>query len=1348
MWLIGRVVPRSFNGFPANGGDKYLGGASVAMQSPSACGHLRQFRVCSFPIRSSIPRSRRQRLQETANSVGKTHRADSRKEGNRERQWMQDSSAPVVRERRTETTAHVVFQRPRRDTEKRSDATQARERRRRGAPKKRAYFERGEQGEELREISMAFRVPDTHQKTALSRHVSGLRSPWWSFTDRLFVGKRFYQSDRQRAAAEAQLEKREAAVYAPRSFGQLYEPRSARSKKVHRQWVKEVPFYLQPAVAERNALIKSQRALSADSFRSRYSQNASSLTTQNSEMPPQLAKIFERSRDQEASSREEILFTLLRLLSSVRLRQKAAKQRSERAREGLAQVSEGEEVKGENPARTGEAVAIPGLDKENLSALDQRIMEYIDSWTVSDIGLLLVTRRELRDCLSRSRTRGRDHSTDFDEGDEKLTRALLRRLVFQRGQPFSQYASLYALQALLHLSQSRQLRSTHAALKTRRGEGAGVAASDGFGGREEGKEEGHPATEGLGKTAGVRGRGQDQNRLRDVNAFEDADMVNMIVKRVGRNMASCDLEILARIVNVLSSLPLPPKEITRKSRQEGEDSQHSSPPWSSPAESQDGTTVQPAAEQEEDPACAMSTVKRKMKDPDKEGNPFVNGVASVDKKMDPEAERSARPTTLATLCNSYQRVAPAGSEGSERNGHPGAGERGNLETVSGINTEKTQASYLADRNGFLYAVATHIFTTAFTDSEQRSASELANTFASALPSSPCPAADPPSPAQNSKGTCSTPAASASAASRQKALSSLTTPLWASPSSRGSRAAPGDRSWTYSRLCILLAGLSRTGVIYPPLFYALKPMVVALRLQFPPPMLAALLVSYAHLGPADETGFVDLFGTLGRELVKGVRGMDVAVVGVAANAFANAGVLHQEWFAVVAETFPSRMPLCSPRLLGMIANAYVRLGLVDDPLLPSLFHCARQRLPECDWHTLALLFQASTKIGSTYSGFSREAADSVCHALEQEAPRHPVKSEARKFLLSFKNNPSKCAPSVFPSRSKLSSSSESIGNELEVNVTRNEEHSLARQRCDNVGGPSSDLSAMELSDRQFSIRGELASTSAFILCYALAKAKGLLSSTPSLRKGASGREGEIQQCEKEEIWQLLLATELTQVVTRFVPSCRSFAEVANTSSAVARFIELREEMLSREGREQDSLQRETKVCGEMVGNDEKNNTSNEAWKSSTVACAADTPRDRPEGCADPSVIRKKLTNYLISACEAYFQAVEDHLSSFRTLKNASLGPPELHKLICAFHALHRAKGVSRATPRRMVVLERMMCDNSDLFHEMTLLPLRQMAAAVSYLGMDNDDIIQTFVMLQQKRKKKKVAGVLAAPALSG
>ncbi|KEP65714.1 UNVERIFIED_CONTAM: hypothetical protein HHA_249215 [Hammondia hammondi] len=1346
MGLIGRVVPRSFNGFPANTGDNYLNGASVAMQSPSACGHLRQFLLCSFPISSSIPRSRRQRLQATANSVGKTHRADSRKEGNREMQWMQDSSAPAGRERRTETTVHVVFPRSQRDMEKRSEATQGRERRRRGASKKRGYFERGEQGGELSEVSRSFRVPDTHQETALSRHVSGLRSPWWFLTDRLFVGKRFYQSDRQRASAEAQLEKREAAVYAPRSFGQLYEPRSAHSKKVHRQWVKEVPFYLQPAVAERNALIKSQRASAADSFRSRYSPNASSLTNQNSEMPPQLAKIFERSRDQEASSREEILFTLLRLLSFVRLRQKAAKQRSEREREGPAHMSEGEEVKGGSPARTGEAVAIPGLDKENLRALDQRIMECIDSWTVSDVGLLLVTRRELRDCLSGSRAHGGDFSTDFDESEEKVTRALLRRLVFQRGQPFSQYASLYALQALLHLSKSRQLRSRHAALKTRSGKGAGAAASDGFYGREEGKEEGHPATEGLAKTGGVRGRGEDQNRLQEADAFEDADMVNMIVKRVGRNMASCDLEILTRIVNVLSSLPLPPKEITRKSRQEGEDSQHSSPPWSSPAESQDGATVPPAAVQEEDPACAMSALKRKMEDPGREGNPFVNG-ASVDKKMDPEAERSARRAKPVMLCNSHQRVARADSEGRERNGHHGEEERGNLETVSGINTEKTRTSYLADRNGFLYAVATHIFTTAFTDSEQRSASELATTFASALPSSPCPAADPPSPSHDSKGICSTPAASVSAASRRKALSSLTTPLWASPSGRGGRAAPGDRSWTYSRLCILLAGLSRTGVIYPPLFYALKPMVVALRLQFPPPMLAALLVSYAHLGPADETGFVDLFGTLGRELVKGVRGMDVAVVGVAANAFANAGVLHQEWFAVVAETFPSRMPLCSPRLLGMIANAYVRLGLVDDPLLPSLFHCARRRLPECDWHTLALLFQASTKIGSTYSGFSREAADSVCHALEQEAPRHPVKSEARKFLLSLKNNASNCAPSVSPSRSNLVSSSESIGNELEVNVTRNEEHSVARQGCDNVGAPPSDLSSMELSDRQFSIRGELASTSAFILCYALAKAKGLLSSAPSLRKGASGREGEIQQCEEEEIWQLLLATELTQVVTRFVPDCRSFAEVANTSSAVARFIDLREEMLSREGREQDGLQCETKVRSQTVGNGEKNNTSNEACKSSTVACAADTPRDSAEGCANPSVIRKNLTNYLISACEAYFQAVEDHLSSFRTLKNASLGPPELHKLICAFHALHRAKGVSRATPRRMVVLERMMCDNSDMFHEMTLLPLRQMAAAVSYLGMDNDDIIQTFVMLQQKRKKKKVAGVLAAPTLS-
>ncbi|CBZ56116.1 conserved hypothetical protein [Neospora caninum Liverpool] len=1085
-------------------------------------------------------------------------------------------------------------------------------------------------------------------------------------------------------------------------------------------------------------------------------------------MPPQLAKIFDRSRDKEASGREEILFTLLRLLSTVRLRQKAARQRNTRATDGFTHRTEGEDG-GEGRDKMGDAVAIPGLDRGNLDALDRRIMECIDSWTVPDLGLLLITRRELRDCLSLSKTPGGDSAEGLDQNEENITRTLLRRLAFQRGQPFSQYASLYALQALLHRSKTRHAQRQAPARKNSVSRGEGGSSET-----EEHEREGRVAPSG----AHSREEAEDRLREKENEAFEDADMAIMIIKRVGRNMASCDLEILTRIVNVLSSLP-PPKEAARRSGQEASRQSKRFPePCKSPAEPQGGPTAPlPTAEETEGSACAVAANKtQKAEHRGAEGG--TPGDAIFDQKLDKSAaEGRTRDASAALLPNPSRCVAPAGPEG-RGNGHLfGVATRGNPENeVSGSHTE-TQTSFLTDRNDFLYAVAVHIFSTAFADSEKRSASDLATTFASALPPSPCPAAHAPSPrtlsatASSRSSHDSTSSASASAsvslsANRRAGAASAPTPLWASPPS--GRVITGDRSWTYSRMCVLLAGLSRTGVTFPPLFYALKPMVVALRLQFPPPMLAALLVAYAHLGAADETGLVDLFGVLGRELVKGVRGMDVAVVGVAANAFANAGVLHQEWFSVVGETFPVLMPLCSPRLLGMIANAYVRLGLVDDPLLPSLFHCARQ-------------------IGSAYSGFSREAADVVCHALEQEAPQHPVKSQARDFLLSLENVASR-TPAVSPSSKLSSSRSESVGNGRVADVSRSDENAFVRHRPDALDGTSRDWSAVEVGARKFFIRGELASTSAFVICYAAAKAKDILGSSrshaaPGLQleakttvahggestvdaPSAPGREkvtgyGDLsvetemsrrvgeRYREKKEIWQLLLATELTQVVTRFVLDCSSFTELANTCSAVAQFLHLREEMLSRDGREQESLQRgPTARCQVEHHGEENLSIVTEANGISTDARTDERSRFSERGSVDPSIIRQKMANYLLSACEAFFHAVENHLGSFRTLKSASLGPPELHKLICAFHAFHRAERAPRVTARRMVVLERLMCDNSDMFHEMTLLPLRQMAAAVSYLGMDNDDIIETLVMLQQKRKKKKAPGLLAAPALLG
>ncbi|PFH38100.1 hypothetical protein BESB_004410 [Besnoitia besnoiti] len=1154
------------------------------------------------------------------------------------------------------------------------------------------------------------------------RHPRGLHLSAQSLDKFACVQKRSYQSDRQRAAAEAQLEKREAAVHAPRSFGQLYEPRTAQSKKVHKRWVKEVPFYLQPAVAERNALLKSQRgAQTLQGFRSR-----SSPAKPQAELPLHLARIFEHSRDPEAAAREDILFTLLRLLSGVRIGQKAARQKSARAGEASKPGAAGGEQAEAGTKDYTPALAIPGLDAGNLDALDRRIMECIDAWTAPDLGLLLVTRQELRDCLSHSRGCARGPSLQgasplpvegyqreaLNKGeDESVTRALVRRLVSQRGQAFSQYASLYALQAFLHLAKAREERRRRAGLQAHRTL-AERAHQLGEEAAAEEKRSGNSAyAEGermnllAGRGVGCGRRGAQELQEIENEAFADAEMINVVIKRVGRNMASCDLEVLARIVHLLSSLPTPPTETLRRVPRGG-----------GPEPARSSSDRRPAR------AGADAASRRRLEPSGGCGT----AVAEESARQSPTAADLAESVSSATVARdlpplpSSRKPAGEGEEGSEATEScSGEVNRGAPESgASGFLTERTPTTFLADRNAFLYAVATHVFATAFTEAERNSASETASNFAAglrlALPSTASPpfasfpapgggvspgASSPPGlgsvagvSSPNSPSSC--PAPSASPRSRSGSSSSATPPLWVAKASRGGAgvAVTGDRSWTYSRLSILLTGLTRTGVVFPPLFYALKPMIVALRLQFPPPMLASLLVAYASLGAADETGCIDLFGTLGRELVKGVRDMDVGVVGVAANAFANAGVLHQEFFKVVGEVFPARMPLCSPRLIGMLANTYLRLGLYDDDLVPSLFHCASQRLSECDWHTLALLLQASTKIGSANSCFSRQAADVVCHAIERENPQHPAKSQARELLTVCGSSGE--LPGRHPLSPKVSfpPSAERAASVLLGQASSCEERSLTRARWDSASETQSgDQGVAERSIPRLYVQGELTSASAFVICYAVAKAKDLLGTkcpdvsaaqralTRNLSDGeeATGAEscvastgishdeaetGSAGQPDVETIWQLLLATELVEAVTRFIPQSTSFTEVANTAFAVAKFVDLadNEAMVSEVGERQrgeGESGAEELHCDARVKDEER---CCRVDREGRMPPPADAPGDRTgarEGAAAPSAVRAALTTHLLATCAAFFQVVETHLGCFRTLKHASLGPPE-------------------------------------------------------------------------------------------
>ncbi|PHJ17707.1 hypothetical protein CSUI_008471, partial [Cystoisospora suis] len=701
----------------------------------------------------------------------------------------------------------------------------------------------------------------------------------------------FYHTSRRRdpfrAVAESQLEKSEVSIHSPRVYGHLYQPRSGSEKRLHKSCVQDVPLYLLPALNERNLL--SQNALKKK--KSYLSLKQSSMKRQLNEeekeedellssppsLPPQFLKILKKDGPVAPSShlyaldgenpheetdeavREYLLRSLLRLLATVRIQQQRMKRektslsssssasrtssssscnslqkkkkrsqedqkeeeerftslcgerrkyteaKEKKRREEERKDEENEEEKRkrtrerrkrkedeEEERMNGEIERTEekkkkkvlfscrrplDLTRENLNLLDQQILKCIDTWTAPEIGLLLQTRRELRESLSfypplpRQNLRREDQEEEEaikeekrrrereqEEGEEEereITRMLLRTLVYKKDQPFSQYASLYALRSLVEAPKHKD--------KT-------------------------PSDE-------------------DNRDIDDLQLVDAIMKKVERNLAKCDLEVLARIANAVSSIPIP---------------------LSSSSSADDGMSL------------------------------------SLDL-----GERERRHSQLGEVGRDEQERLKHLEVEEEK--EEGEGER-RVKNEKKKEEEQQWNRLIDNRCRFLQAVAQHIYDTAF-----------------------------PLPAKQDPSASSPPLLLSSPAHSSSFRLSLRSHSSSSPSSSFST---GDRSWTPSRVFMILTAFSRTPQIplsiLLPLYDTLKPKVFAFKLHFSQAMLAGILYAYARLGTAEEMKTVEIFSALGKELIKSIETVDAGVLGVVMNAYATAGVVHKEFLKVVRQ----------------------------------------------------------------------------------------------------------------------------------------------------------------------------------------------------------------------------------------------------------------------------------------------------------------------------------------------------------------------------------------------------------------------------------------------------------------
>eukprot|EP00922_Rhytidocystis_sp_ex-Travisia-forbesii_P031788 GHVS01047131.1.p1 GENE.GHVS01047131.1~~GHVS01047131.1.p1 ORF type:complete len:700 (+),score=94.32 GHVS01047131.1:306-2102(+) len=187
-----------------------------------------------------------------------------------------------------------------------------------------------------------------------------------------------------------------------------------------------------------------------------------------------------------------------------------------------------------------------------------------------------------------------------------------------------------------------------------------------------------------------------------------------------------------------------------------------------------------------------------------------------------------------------------------------------------------------------------------------------------------------------------------------------------PAAKPGGADTYDKSgdvWSPASVSLVANALARKRILNKQMFGILQDKFHSLRSDFHADSLVMLVNAFSKLGFAEDSNLVPFYCAAAEQLNQEGWELSCRNICVTANAFAQAGVLHEQLFNSFSKVMPGIINQCDSRQLSLLAHAYVRLGLLSDELLHVIWRRVAALLDEYNWQGISLVLQAYTKSGA-------------------------------------------------------------------------------------------------------------------------------------------------------------------------------------------------------------------------------------------------------------------------------------------------------------------------------------------------------------------------------------------------
>ncbi|CRH00370.1 conserved Plasmodium protein, unknown function [Plasmodium relictum] len=125
-------------------------------------------------------------------------------------------------------------------------------------------------------------------------------------------------------------------------------------------------------------------------------------------------------------------------------------------------------------------------------------------------------------------------------------------------------------------------------------------------------------------------------------------------------------------------------------------------------------------------------------------------------------------------------------------------------------------------------------------------------------------------------------------------------------------------------------------------------------------LVSLTNAYSKFKNAEESNFLSLYLIIADEIIKKSYLLKPRHLGVLANSFNNACILHEHLFHVITENSLININLFEPKQIVMLIHSYVNIGLLNNNLLDSIWDRAFLFIKDYSLQELSMLLQSYTK----------------------------------------------------------------------------------------------------------------------------------------------------------------------------------------------------------------------------------------------------------------------------------------------------------------------------------------------------------------------------------------------------